>query len=287
MRRESITFGGLSSEGSEASRTSTLAGCERYRRKLRQWQLSEDAKRRLCWFRGERRGRGRKRRFTLVIFRLDVIVEQSLEGRRQLVVISFQRGEMLAVDVNRAARRLSSTGQADSDVGGFRFAGAVDDAAHDGQLQLFHTFVMALPIRHFVANVALNAFRQLLERGARGTAAARASCNAGCEGSQSKRLQQFASGIHFLATIAARAWCQRDADCIANSFAEENSHGSRGPHQTLRSHARFREPQVQRLVCFLRELAINFHQIVRARNLAGNNNLVLAQTALESQLGGL
>jgi hypothetical protein len=82
-------------------------------------RLSQDAEGRLRRFGGEGRGGGGKRCFALVIFCFDVIVEQRLKGGGQFVVISFQRCEMLAVDVNGAAWRLSRARQADTDVGGF------------------------------------------------------------------------------------------------------------------------------------------------------------------------
>ncbi len=44
---------------------------------------------------------------------------------------------------------------------------------------------------------------------------------------------------------------------------------------------------MQRLIRLLREIAINFHQVVRARNLAGNNYLIFAQAAFEGQFRGL
>ena len=44
---------------------------------------------------------------------------------------------------------------------------------------------------------------------------------------------------------------------------------------------------MQRLIGFAGEIAINFDQIVRARNFAGNDDLVFAQAAFERELGGL
>src|SRR5438552_12664498 len=62
---------------------------------------------------------------------LDVIIDQTLEGCRQLVVRAAQCGHVLAVDVDGTVRRFAGARQADADVGRLRFAGAVDDAAHD------------------------------------------------------------------------------------------------------------------------------------------------------------
>ena len=100
---------------------------------------------------------------------------------------------MLAVDIDGATGRLAGAGQADADIGGARFAGAVDDAAHHGEGHGFDAFVLLLPFGHFVADVALNAFGELLKGGAGGAAAAGASGDAGQEGAQAERLEQFAA----------------------------------------------------------------------------------------------
>ncbi len=63
--------------------------------------LGEDAEGGLYGLGRKGRGGGGQRRFALVIFRFDVIVEQLLKRCGEFVVIPFQRGEMLAVDVNR------------------------------------------------------------------------------------------------------------------------------------------------------------------------------------------
>jgi len=89
--------------------------------------------------------------------------------------------EFLAVDVDGAAWLFACAGETDADVGGFGFAGAVDDAAHHGQGHFLDAFVLLLPFRHFVADVALDALGQFLERGAGGPSAAGASGHAGRE----------------------------------------------------------------------------------------------------------
>src|SRR5580704_5032021 len=148
---------------------------------------------------------------------------------------------MLSVDVNGTARRFSCARQADSDVGGFRFAGTVHDASHYGEFQFFHTLVVALPLRHFVADIALDAFSQLLEGGAGGAAAAGTRRHAGREGPQAERLQEFAGGIDFLAAIAAGAGSQGNVDFNDTAITEKNPHRSRGPDKALGSHSCFGE----------------------------------------------
>ena len=40
---------------------------------------------------------------------------------------------------------------------------------------------------------------------------------------------------------------------------------------------------MERLICFCGEVAINRYQIMRARNFARNNNLILAQTVFQGE----
>jgi hypothetical protein len=44
---------------------------------------------------------------------------------------------------------------------------------------------------------------------------------------------------------------------------------------------------MKRLLCFAGEIAVDGNQIARARSLAGDDDLIVAQTAFECQLGGL
>ena len=99
-------------------------------------------------------------------------------------------------------------------------------------------------------------------------------------------MQQFAGGVDFVAAIAAGTRRERDADGVADAFVEQNAHGSGGPDETFCAHARFGEAEVQRLIGFRGEVAIDGDQIVRPRNFAGNDDLVLAQATFERELGG-
>ena len=76
----------------------------------------------------------------------------------------MQRREVLAVDVDGAVRLLARARQPDPDGGGLGFARAVDDAAHDGERHGLDALVSRLPDRHLVADVALHALGELLER---------------------------------------------------------------------------------------------------------------------------
>ncbi len=79
----------------------------------------------------------------------------------------------------------------------------------------------------------------------------------GAKATQAERLQQLAGRVDFVATIAAGTRRERDADGIANALIEQNSHGSGGPHETFCAHASFGEAEVQRLIGFCGEIAID------------------------------
>ena len=121
-----------------------------------------------------------------------------------------------------------------------------------------------LPLRHFVADVALNALGEFLKRGAGGAAAAGAGRHAGRERAQAERLQQFAGGVDFLAAVAAGPRRERNANRVADAFVEQNSHRRGGPDESLGAHARFGEAEVQRLLGLLGEVAIDGDQIAGA-----------------------
>src|SRR4029079_13520147 len=152
----------------------------------------------------------------LRVLLLDVIVHELLEGRRQLVVVPTQRRHVLAVDEDGAVGRFACAGQADADVCGLRFAGAVHDTAHDGERELLDAVVVRLPRRHLVADVALDPLGELLERRARRAPAAGACGHAWREGSQAERLQDLARRVDLFAAIAAGARRERYANRVAD-----------------------------------------------------------------------
>src|SRR5690242_17201726 len=160
------------------------------------------------------------------VFFGDVVVDEGLEGGGEFVVSAFERNVLFTVNVDRAARGFTGAGQADADVGGFGFAGAVDDAAHHGERHGFDAFVLRFPDGHAVANVTLNRFGQFLKRGAGGAAAAGAGGYAGREGTQAEGLEQFAGGVDFFATVATGAWRERNANGVANAFVEQHAERS-------------------------------------------------------------
>src|SRR6185437_3795512 len=147
------------------------------------------------------------------------------EGGGELVVGALQGDEFFAVDVDGAAWFFASAGEADADVGGAGFARAVDDAAHDGELQFFDALKFRFPLGHSVANVLLNALGELLEGGAGGASAAGTCGDAGRERAQAEGLEKFAGGVDFVAAVAAGTRRERNANRVADAFAEKNRHG--------------------------------------------------------------
>ena len=90
-------------------------------------------------------------------------------------------------------------GQADADVGVLALARAVDDAAHDRDLEFLDARVfVAFQDRHLRAQVVVDLLRQFLEGGAGGAAAAGAGGDARVERAQAQRLQDFGGDHDFL-----------------------------------------------------------------------------------------
>src|SRR5471032_1321026 len=153
---------------------------------------------------------------------LDVVIDQTLKLRRELVVRAVQRLDVLAVDEDRTARLLARAGQADADARRLRFAGPVDDAAHHRERHLFDAFALHLPGRHHLADVVLDPLGELLERAARRAAAAGARRDARRERPQSERLQQLARRVHLFAAIAVGPRRERDANRVADPLVQQD-----------------------------------------------------------------
>src|SRR6202045_1371168 len=81
---------------------------------------------------------------------VDIVDHQRLEvggdGR------SAQSAELLAIHEHWRGRRFAGAGQRDADIGMLGFAGSVDDAAHDGDVERLDAGIARLPARHFLAD---------------------------------------------------------------------------------------------------------------------------------------
>jgi len=76
---------------------------------------------------------------------VDIVDHQRLEfGRNRRAP---QGAELLAVDEHGCGRRFAGAGQGDADIGVLGFAGAVDDAAHDRDVELLDAGILRLPAR--------------------------------------------------------------------------------------------------------------------------------------------
>src|SRR3989344_2207454 len=117
----------------------------------------------------------------------DVALHDLVELLRDAVTAQGQG--LFAVDEDRGGRRLAIARQADADVGVLAFTRAVDDAAHDGHLEVLDAGVLLAPDGHLRTQVIVDLLGQLLEGGAGGATAARAGGDAGHEGAQSHGLQ--------------------------------------------------------------------------------------------------
>jgi hypothetical protein len=131
---------------------------------------------------------------------LDVVIDQTLEIRRQLVVGAAQRRHVLAVDEDRAARLLAGARQADADVRRLRLAGPLTTQPITASV-IVSTPSYASSTRHLLADVVLDPLGQLLERAARRAAAAGTRGHARRERPQPERLQQLAGGVDLLAAV--------------------------------------------------------------------------------------
>src|SRR5882672_9669647 len=109
-----------------------------------------------------------------------------------------------------------AAGERDADIGVLGFAGAVDDAAHDRDVERLDAGIARLPVGHFVADEILNAARQFLERGRGGAAAAGACRDQRYESAKTHGLQQFLRDLYFQRAVAAGLRGERNPDGVAD-----------------------------------------------------------------------
>ena len=150
--------------------------------------------------------------------------------------------------------------------------------------QLLDAVVPLLPVGHLLADVGLRPFGQLLERAAGRPAASGAGGDAWRERAEAERLEDFARGVHLVASIAARTRRQRHADRVADPLVQQDPDRDRRPDQALGAHPGFGQAEVERLARLRREIAIDRDQRLRARDLARDDDLVLSQSALERKV---
>ena len=206
---------------------------------------------------------------------LHVVVEDDFE----LVddVVAFESGGELAVDVDRGLGFFEGAGQRDADVGVLGFAGAVHDAAHDGELHLFNTGVELLPLRHRGCDVVLHLLGQHLEVGGGGAPAAGAACDLRCKAADGECLQDLLGAADLFTAVAAGRGRKRDANGIADAFEQQRSEAGGGGYCALHAHAGFGESEVQCVVATRGEFGVDVDEVAHAADLCRKHNLVAAQ----------
>ena len=198
-------------------------------------------------------------------------------------MVALEGDGELAVDVDGRLGLFEGAGQGDADVGVLGFAGAVDDAAHDGQLQLFDAGVLLLPLGHGLDEVVLDALGELLEVGAGGAAAAGAAGDLGHEAADGERLQDLLGAAHLLGAVAAGRGGERDADGVADAGEQQRRETGGGGDDALHAHAGFGEAEVEGVIGARGKLGVDVDEVADAGDLGGEDDLVAAQAVA---LGG-
>ena len=126
----------------------------------------------------------------------------------------------------------------------FAFARTVDDTAHDRDRHVLDPRIVPPPLGHSMAEVRLDALRQLLKERAGRASAARARYHHGCERTQSHRLQDLLRHHDFLRAVASWLGRERRADGVADPFLQQHGHPGGGGDDPLRAHAGLRQAQV-------------------------------------------
>src|SRR5215470_2569931 len=182
---------------------------------------------------------------------------------------------------------LEGAGQGDADVRVLALARTVDDASHYRDVQLLDACVLRLPYRHLLTEIALDLLRHLLEeRGGRAPAAG-ARRDLRDEVAKAHGLEDLLGDLHLFGPIAARLGRERDADGVADAVLEQDGEPGRAGHDALGAHAGFREPEVERVVGAWRELSIDVHEVLHARDLGGEDDASMREAGLLGQLRGL
>ena len=148
-------------------------------------------------------------------------------------MIAAQCAFQLAVDVDRRDGLFESAGERDTNMGVFGFAGTVDHASHDGDLHFLDACVAQLPHRHLLAQIALDLVGHVLEEGAGGAAAARASGDLWRETPQLKRLQNLLTDDDLFGAIPVRQRSKRGADGVSDALLQQNGDSGRGCDDAL------------------------------------------------------
>src|SRR5208283_578165 len=217
------------------------------------------------------------------VVRIHVVVENLDEFSDD--VVALERQHEAAVNVNRSFRFFEGSGQRDADVGMLRLAGAIDDAAHDGDLHVLDAGVSRLPDRHLLAEVALDLLRHLLEEGARGSAATWASRNLRSKAADADRLQDLLCDGDLFGAVSVGRRRERDANGVADAFLHQDRERRAAADDAFRTHAGFGEAKMHWVLATSRQFAIDVDQVLHAADLSAEDDLIFAQAILDGQVG--
>ena len=141
-------------------------------------------------------------------------------------------------------------------------AGTINDATHNGDVQAFNTGIFCFPRGHFSRKPCLDILRQVLEHGGCRAPTSGTCGNLRHESAKAHGLQQFLAGLDLKRTVPAGFRRQRVTDGIPDAFLQQNTNGSRCRHQTLGTHSRFGQAQMQRVVGAGGQHAVTRNQIL-------------------------
>ncbi|QTK80304.1 hypothetical protein AT6N2_C2742 [Agrobacterium tumefaciens] len=214
----------------------------------------------------------------------DVIDHQRLKISGDVGAAQGER--LFAIDENRCRWALTGAGQRNADIGVFAFAGAIDDAAHDGDVERLDTGIFLTPGRHVLTNVVLDVLGELLEDSGRGPSTAGTCRNDWNELTETHHLQQFLSHLHLTGTVAIRLGRERYADRVANAMLQHITHGGGGGDDALRTHARLGQAQMQGVVGSFRQHRIDGDQVLNLTDFSRQDDAIARQADLFGKLGG-
>ena len=157
------------------------------------------------------------------------------------------------------------------------FSGAVDDAAHDGQLEFFDAGVLLFPLGHGLDEVVLDALGELLKVGGGGAPAAGAARYLGHEAANGERLQNLLGAADFFGAVAAGGGGERDSDGVTDAGEEQRGKTGSGGYDALHAHAGFGEAEVEGVVATAGELGVDVDEVAYSRDFSGKDDLVAAE----------
>jgi len=158
---------------------------------------------------------------------------------------------------------------------------------HHRHVELLDACVLRLPHRHLLAKIGLDLLRHLLEERGRRAPAAGTCRDLRDEVAKAHGLEDLLGDLHLFGPVAAGLGREGDADGVADAVLQQDGEPGGAGHDALGAHAGFREPEVQRVVGARRELAIDVHEVLHARDLGREDDAIVGEAGLLGELRGL